>query len=379
MKRKSKLDIERFREMCVHMKDPRRSWGNKRHELVDILIVALLAVICGCEGWEEIRDYGRSKLEWMRTFLTLPHGIPSESTFRRVFMLIHPEALEAIYRQWVSAYVGNCCGKQTCIDGKSVRGVGKRGGETLHMVSAWVREDQITLGQIKTPAGSNEITVIPQLLESLDLYGSIVTIDAIGCQKDIAGFVREKEAHYILAVKGNQPTLAEEITEYFDWALNDPIERKHLSQHREIEFDHGRTTKWRIYATMNTVWFESKGDWADLTSFVMVECTRKTKDKETVQRRYYISSLEADAKYHHQRIRGHWHVENKLHWMLDVAFNEDHSLIHKGNAPQNLSLLSKMALALLRLDSSKNAGIARKRKIAGWDNHYALSIIYANL
>jgi len=379
MKRKSKLDIERLRELSVHLKDPRRRWGNKRHELVDILIVALLAIISGCEGWEEIRDYGRSKLEWMRTFLTLAHGIPSVSTFQRVFMLIHPEALEMVYRQWVSQYVGGCCGKQVCIDGKSVRGVGKRGDETLHMVSAWIREDEITLGQIKTPAKSNEITAIPQLLESLDLYGSIVTIDAIGCQIDIARKIRKKEAHYILAVKGNQPTLAEEIKEYFDWALDDPIEKQHLSQHKEIDFDHGRTTKWRIYSTINTVWFESKADWTGLTSFVMVECTRRRKDKETVQRRYYISSLEADAKYFHQRIRGHWHVENKLHWMLDVAFNEDRSPIHKGNAPQNLSLLSKMALTLLRLDSSKNAGIARKRKIAGWDNDFALSIIFTNL
>lgn len=375
MKRKKVLHIERLRELCKGLRDRRREWGNKRHELVDVLILALVAVICGCEGWDEIRDYGQTKEEWLRTFLTLPNGIPSESTFRRVINMIEPEALEGVYREWVRPYVGSCCGKQGCIDGKSVRGVGRRSGENLHMVSMWIQEDQITLGQVKTQEKSNEITAIPELIQSLDIYGSVITIDAMGCQRDITRVIREKEAHYILAVKDNQQNLADEIREYFDWAIDDPIEQKCLDQHKETTFDHGRTTKWHVYSTKNTVWFESSDDWAGLTSFVMVECRHKTEDKETVERRYYISSLDADAKYFHQRIRAHWHVENKLHWMLDVAFNEDHCTIHKGNAPENLSLLRKMALTMLRQDTSHHAGIARKRKLAGWNNDYALSII----
>ena len=228
---------------------------------------------------------------------------------------------------------------------------------------------------MKTAEKSNEIAAIPELIESLDIRGSTVSIDAAGCQREIAKHIQEKEAHYILAVKKNQPTLFEEIKEYFDWALEDPIEQNRLSRYTQSDFDHGKTTKWRVFSTKDTVWFESKKDWAGLVSFVMVECTRCVKGEERVQRRYYISSLETQAEYFHQLIRGHWHVENKLHWMLDVAFREDHCLIHAGNAPQNLSLLRKMALAMLRLDSSQKASIARKRKIAGWDNDYALSII----
>ena len=378
MKRKKVLRIQRLIRLCKGLKDPRRVWGNKRHDLTDILIVALLAIICGCEEWEEIRDYARTKMEWLRTFLSLKNGIPSESTFRRVFARINPEALEGIYRKWVYPYVGTCCGKQICIDGKTSRGVQKRSDTTLHMVSMWIREDQITLGQIKTAEKSNEITAIPQLIQSLDIRGSVVTTDAMGCQKEIAKCIQERGANYILAVKENHPTLYQEIKEYFDWALEDAIEQNHLSQYKQTSFDHGKVAKWRVFSTKDTVWFESKEDWAGLTSFVMVECMRTVKDKICMQRRYYISSLEADAEYFHQAIRGHWHVENKLHWMLDVAFHEDHCLVYEGNAPQNLSLLRKMALNMLRLDFSRKASISHKRKIAGWDNDYALSIISMN-
>jgi predicted transposase YbfD/YdcC len=265
--------------------------------------MALLAIICGCESWEEIRDYGRMKMDWLRTFLSLPNGIPSERTFGRVFARIDPEELEGVYRQWVSPYVGTCIGKQTCIDGKTSRGVQKRGEENLHMVSMWVREDQISLGQIKTGEKSNEITAIPELIQSLDIRGSDVTIDAMGCQREIAKCIREKEAHYILAVKENHPTLFEEIKEYFDWAVEDTTEQNRLSHYKHIDFSHGKTTKWRVFSTRDTVWFESKNDWAGLASFVMVESTRCVKGEERTQRRYYISSLEADAEYFHQRIQ----------------------------------------------------------------------------
>jgi predicted transposase YbfD/YdcC len=363
MKRKETLQIQRLISLSKHLKDPRRVWGNKRHELTDILIMTLLAVISGCEEWDDIRDYAQTKIEWLRTFLPLKNGIPSKSTFRRVFARINPEELEGIYRKWAYPYVGTCCGKQLCIDGKTLRGVQKRGDAALHMVSMWVREDQITLGQIKTAEKSNEITAIPQLIQSLDIQGGVVAIDAIGCQKEIAKCIREKEAHYILAVKENHPTLYQEIKAYFDWAIEDPIEQNQISQYKHIDFDHGKTSKWRVFSTKDTVWFESKGDWAGLVSFVMVECSRTVRGANCTQRRYYISSLETDAERFHQAIRGHWHVENKLHWMLDVAFHEDNCLIHQGNAPQNLSLLRKMALTMLRLDSSRNTSILRHLNI----------------
>ena len=375
MKRKKTLRMQRLLQLCRGLKDPRRVWGNKRHELTDILIIALLAIICGSEEWDEIRDYARTKIEWLGTFLSLKNGVPSKSTFRRVFARIDPVALETMYRKWVYPYVGTCCGKQICIDGKTSRGVQKRSDAALHMVSMWVREDQITLGQIKTAEKSNEITAIPQLIQSLDIRGSVVTIDAMGCQKEISKCIQDREASYILAVKENHPTLYQEIKEYFDWAREDAIERNRLSQYKQTDFGHGKTTKWCVFSTKDAVWFESKGDWAGLTSFVMVECVRTIGGQMRVQRRYYISSLEAEAEYFHQAIRGHWHVENKLHWMLDVAFHEDDCLIHDGHAPQNLSLLRKMALAMLKLDSSRKASIARKRKMAGWDNDFALSII----
>lgn len=375
MKRERHLAVKPLIKLCKGIEDPRRRWGNKRHELTTILIIALLGILCGCETWEEIRDYGNRKRRWLRTFLALPNGIPSESTFQRVFARIRPEALESVYRAWVKPYVGNCVSKQICVDGKTVCGVERRSDARLHMVSAWVREDNITLGQLQTAEKSNEITAIPQLLESLDIRGGTVTIDAMGCQKEIARTIRNKEAQYVLAVKENQPTLHAEIKEYFDWAMTDAVEKHHLSQFRQRSVDHGRTTRWHVVSTTDTVWFEPSAAWAGLRSFVMVECTWADNEKRHTQRRYYISSLDTDAAVFHRYIRGHWSIENQLHWVLDVAFHEDACAVHKGFAPQNLALLRKFSIAMLKAETSVKASIARKRKIAGWDDDYAFCLI----
>lgn len=374
MNRKDQISMKTLLGLCKRIEDPRRRWGNKRHELTDVLVIALLAIICNCENWEEIRDYGRTKREWLRTFLPLSGGIPSESTFRRVFAMLLPESLEQVYRQWVMPYIGSCLGKQICIDGKTNCGVRKRSNRTLHMVSAWVREDGLSLGQVRTEEKSNEITAIPALLDTLSIAGGVVTIDAMGCQKEIAARIVQGEEQYVLAVKENHPTLYAEMKEYFDWAGEDPIEQRHLSEYKETVFDHGRTTKWHVTSTTDTVWFEDKGDWPGLRSFVRVACVRDEKGQQQRLERFYISSLQADASAYHRYIRGHWSIENQLHWMLDVAFHEDQSLVNEGHAPQNLSLLRKMALFLLKADSSVNASIARKRKIAGWDNAFAFSL-----
>jgi len=375
MERSKHLTIKRLKGICKRLDDPRRPWGNKRHELIDVIVIVLLGIICGCETWQDIRDYGTVKRKWLRSFLKLPNGIPSEATFRRLIATIRAESLERIYREWVRPYVGGCYGKQVCIDGKSVRGTNRRGAMKLHMISMWVREDGISLGQIKTEEKSNEITAIPQLLDSVDIRGSIVTIDAMGCQREIAKNIIEKEANYVLAVKKNQPTLHDEITEYFQWALQDEIEGQRLDRYMEKSFDHGKNITWKLYSTKDTVWFESKHEWASLRTFFMIERIGKTRDEITIERAFYISSLEADAKDFLRYARGHWSVENQLHWMLDVAFREDACLIHQANAPQNLALFRKMALTLIKQDTTYKASVRRKQKMAGWDNDYALSII----
>lgn len=376
MKRRAYVTVKTLMGLCRQIEDPRRRWGNKRHELTDILIIALLAIVCGCESWEEIRDYGRTKKGWLETFLPLTGGIPSESTFRRVFAMLKPESLEKVYRQWVLPYIGSCLGKQICVDGKASCGVRKRSNAMLHMVSAWVQEDGLSLGQVKTEEKSNEITAIPALLKTLSISGSVVSIDAMGCQKEIAARIIRGEAHYVLAVKENHPTLYTEIKEYFDWACADCVEEKHLSRYHETNLEHGRITKWQVTSTKDTLWFENKGAWAGLRSFVRVTCSREDQGRRQTFQRFYISSLETDAAQFHRYIRNHWSIENQLHWMLDVAFHEDQCLVNEGHAPQNLSLLRKIALFLLKTDTSVNASIARKRKIAGWDNDFAFRLLH---
>lgn len=241
MKRREQLTITRLVNLSGRIEDPRRRFGNRRHEMVDILVVALLAIVCGCETWKDIWLYGKQKKEWLSTFLGLCNGIPSVSTFRRTFLWLKPEALEDVYRQWVRPYVGSCQGKQVCLDGKTVCGVGRYGEAKLHMVSAWVREDGITIGQVSTDEKSNEITAIPKLIEQLDIRGGTVTIDAMGCQKAITEAVITGDGQYVFAVKKNQPTLYEEVEEYFRWAINDEIEQHHLSQHSHTDFGHGKS------------------------------------------------------------------------------------------------------------------------------------------
>ena len=376
MRKKEYLSLQRLTDCLKEVEDPRRNSGNFMHRLIDILVIALLAMICGCETWDEIEDYGNTKLEWLKTYLPLKNAIPSADTFRRLFERIKPMQLEKAYREWVEPYVGSCLNKQISVDGKTMRGATGGCGEgfRLHMVSAWVREDGITLGQIKVDDKSNEITAIPQLLESLDISGGTVSIDAMGCQRAIAQVITEREANYVLAVKMNQPTLYQEISEYFTWAVQDAIESKHLSRYEVREKDHGRISTWVVTATQEVSWFESKQDWAFLRTMIMVQ--RKTMKGENVshETQYYISSLAETATAFHRLIRGHWSVENQLHWVMDVSFREDDSLIHKDHSPQNLSLIRKIALAILKKDTSRKASLRRKQNIAGWDDSFLASL-----
>lgn len=377
MERKEKLTLEELIGIIEEeIDEPRQEGGNLQHKLVDILVIVLVGVICGCEQWIEIEDFAHHKEEWLREFLELPNGIPSDDTYRRVMERIKPNQLEAAYRRWVLPYVGNCLGKHVAVDGKTVRGASSGGRENkLHIVSAWVREDGVTLGQLHTEEKSNEITAIPELLDSLDIRGAAVTIDAMGCQTEIARKIVDAQANYVLAVKRNQPSLYEAIEEYFRWAENDPTEKQNLLQYNEYDGEHGRHVHWTVEVTHDADWYESKKEWKQLSSMIRVTRKREQHGSTSLERAYYISSAQYEAKRFAELIRGHWSIENNLHWQLDVQFNEDSSHIHKDHSPENLAVLRKIAKTLLQADSSFNASIRRKQRRALLLHDYLVDIL----
>ena len=379
MKKRELLTITRLIELCEEeIEDPRREGYNQQHKLVDILVIVLLAAISGCDDWLGVEDYGIAKEKWLRTFLELPNGMPSDDTYRRVFERIDPKQLERVYREWVMPYIGGCCGKQIAIDGKTICAASNaqenRRKSKIHIVSAWVREDGISLGQVRISEKSNEIRAIPELLDSLDIYGSTVTIDAMGCQTAIAEKIIAGKANYVLAVKNNQPTLYEEIKEYFDWAKTDSIERKSIDTYTSCSSEHDRIVRRSIAVTNEVQWYESKKDWKNLTSFICV--TRHTERDGTVseETQYYISSAGWSALRFAELIQGHWSIENSLHWSLDVVFHEDSSQIRKDHSPENLSIVRKIAKAMLQHEPSK-LSIPRKMRRAAMIDEFAASVI----
>jgi predicted transposase YbfD/YdcC len=356
--------------------DPRRE-RTKRHQLVDILVIAVCATICAAETWEEIAEFGRAKETWFRKFLALPHGIPSHDTFRRVFLRLNPKQFQESFLVWVRSVVSLTGGELISIDGKQVRGARTRDGkEGLRMVSAWASESRLVLGQVKTAEKSNEITAIPILLELLELKGCIVTIDAMGCQTKIAAQIISQEADYVLSLKGNQGLLHEEVAEYFAWAEGIKFKDLEYDYCATLEKDHGRIEERRCWVTEDTEWFTEKAKWAGLRSFIMVEAEREVVGQATtVERRYFISSLAANAEQSLRAVRGHWGVENSLHWVLDVAFREDGCRTRTGHAPENLATLRHIAVNLLKQERSCQLGIKSKRLKAGWDESYMLKVL----
>lgn len=379
MKKRELLSIERLIELCEEeIEDPRREGYNQQHKLVDIFVIVLLALISGSEDWLGIEDYGVAKEKWLRTFLELPNGIPSDDTYRRVFERIDPAQLERVYREWVMPYIGGCCGKQIAVDGKTICAASNAGvniGKSkIHIVSAWVREDGISLGQVRTGEKSNEITAIPELLDSLDIYGSTVTIDAIGCQTAIAEKITEKQANYVLAVKNNQPTLLEEMKEYFEWAASDPIEKNNLDIYSLCDGEHDRIVSRTVEVTKEIGWYESKKNWKQLSSFIRVTRRSERNGVTSKEIEYFISSAAWSAQRFAELIRGHWSIENVLHWSLDVVFHEDDVQIHTDHSPENLSIVRKMAKAMLQHEPSK-LSIPRKMRRAAMIDEYAASVI----
>ena len=377
------LSLDRIMELFEEIPDPRRPGGNIQHKLVDLLVIILLGVICGCETWIEIEDYAHAKYEWLKTILELPGGVPSNDTYRRLMTRMLPQRLEEAYRQWVLPYVGGCIGKHIAIDGKTICTASNyrlSNEETpegkLHIISAWVREDGISLGQIKTDEKSNEITAIPKMLDTLDVKGAVVTIDAMGCQVDIAEKIIDREANYLLALKKNQLNLYESVVEYFKWARTEPIEKKQLKEYSYEEHEHGRHVYRTVEVCNDVSWIETVREWKRLSSIVCVTRKGEREGRQTEETAYYISSREWEADEVAKHIQGHWTIENNLHWSLDAAFNEDSSKIHLGYSAENLSVIRKIAQKLLKAETTfKGGSIHRKARRAALLNDYAEKVL----
>lgn len=377
------LSLDRIMELFEEIPDPRRPGGNIQHKLVDLLVIILLGVICGCETWIEIEDYAHAKYEWLKTILELPGGVPSNDTYRRLMTRMLPQRLEEAYRQWVLPYVGGCIGKHIAIDGKTICTASNyrlSNEETpegkLHIISAWVREDGISLGQIKTDEKSNEITAIPKMLDTLDVKGAVVTIDAMGCQVDIAEKIIDREANYLLALKKNQLNLYESVEEYFKWARTEPIEKKQLKEYSYEEHEHGRHVYRTVEVCNDVSWIETVREWKRLSSIVCVTRKGEREGRQTEETAYYISSREWEADEVAKHIQGHWTIENNLHWSLDVAFNEDSSKIHLGYSAENLSVIRKIAQKLLKAETTfKGGSIRRKARRVALLNDYAEKVL----
>ena len=357
--------------------DPRVA-RTRVHRLEDILAIALLAAINGADGWEEMADFAGVREAWLRGFLELPGGLPCADTYRRVFEAIDPAALGACLAAMTAGLTSDLTGKVVAIDGKTMRrSFDKRSGmSALHVVSAWVSDQGISLGQIATEEKSNEITAIPELLKTIDVKGAIVTIDAMGCQKKIAASIVEAEADYALALKENHPTLRTEVEGVFAAAEAEEAGTKRVKSISVRSEGHGRKEVRRVSVSQDVAALSEGKEWASLRSVVMVERTRTVGDTTSTETAYYLSSLRVGPKAMERVIRSHWSIENSLHWVLDVVFREDSSRVRSRGGATNLAALRKLALVLLRLEQSKpGKSVARKRKLAGWEPDYAFDIL----
>jgi len=366
--------IDHFSEV----EEPRAD--NKRHLLLDIIIIAICAAICDANEWTDVQLFGEAKEEWFRSFLELPHGIPSHDTFGRVFAQIDAEQFQECFREWIGAVEERTQGQIIALDGKQLRRSHDKtiGKKAIYMVSAWASENSLVLGQRKVDEKSNEITAIPKLLEQLEVSGCIVTTDAMGCQTKIAEKVIENDADYVFVVKENQPRLLEAIRGLYD--DDDEMRWVDCEHHKTVDKGHGRTEIRQCWTTSDSDYLKyitSLAEWPGLQSIAVIEAERRTSEGTTVQRRYLISSLESDAKRLLHAARTYWGIENKLHWVLDLAFREDDSRLRKGDGPQNMAVLRHIALNLLRLEDTAGISVRAKRKKAGWDNNYLLKVLLA--
>lgn len=361
------------------IEDPRVN-RTRDHKLIDILVIGLCAMLTIGENFTDMETLGKGKYDWFKTFLELPNGIPSHDTFNRVFSAIDPDHFLQCFVRWVKNMCSSLQDEVVAIDGKALRSALNKGEKLPYIVSAWAVENGLVLGQVKVDEKSNEITAIPKLLEVLEIEGCIVTIDAMGCQKEIAGNIKDAGADYVLALKGNHAVVHSEMREYFDDVIpagsdkNTPLPDG-MDFYETVEKDHGRVETRRYWQTNDIDWFADKKLWAGLKSVGLVESIREVNDQVSSERRLYLSSLEVDARRFGQAVRGHWGVENPLHWSLDVTFGEDQSRARTKYADQNLATLRRIALNILKKDDTRKLPIRRKRMVAIMDDNYLKALI----
>lgn len=371
-----------------HLPDPRVN-RTKDHDLIDVLVIAICTLLCGGETFNDMEDFGHAKRDWFQTFLSLRNGIPSHDTFNRVFAALDPKGFLDCFLRWTQSVRQAVPQEIVALDGKALRRALDQDQSVQYIVSAWAESNGLVLGQLKVADKSNEITAVPELLRVLELTGCIVTLDAMGCQKKIAKEIVEADADYVLALKGNQEVVHEEVKSFLDAALEEKNrkrpqgavgskEAETLKTLATVEKDHGRIETRKYYQSDCLAWFADKEKWEGLASIGMVESTREINGKITLERRYYLSSLKLDVVTFARAVRGHWGVENKLHWVMDVCFREDQSRAREGHAAENLATLRRLALNLLKRDKSKKRGIRGKMLNAGWDHPYLLKLLCVN-
>jgi predicted transposase YbfD/YdcC len=366
------LTIQKY--FCT-LKDPRRQ-RRRKHLLLDIVAIVICGIICGCNDWQQIETFARSRKDWLKRFLRLPAGIPSHDTFERVFDLLDPQAFQTCFRDWMKALHDALGLSQIAIDGKTLCGSAANGLKALHLVSAWATANCLSLGQIAVAEKSNEIPAIPKLLELLDVHGALVTIDAMGCQKEIAAKVVEGGGDYVLTVKDNQPTLLSNIQKCFDKALAQDFVGIQYDAFQTEERGHGREEV-RSYHILTDPELPGKEEWTGLKviGICYSECTRDGKTSSEV--RYFIGSRKAKAKVYGQSLRNHWRIENNLHWQLDVCFAEDKNRVGKRHGAENLALVRRLALSLLKQHADKRS-IACKRLLAALDPAFLQEVLCGN-
>lgn len=358
--------------------DPRRKTMNLRHKFIDILVIAICAIICGADSWVAVETFGKAKEDWFRSFLELPSGIPSHDTFNDVFRKLASKKFEACFISWTESISELFEGEIVSIDGKTLRRShdARYDKKAIHMVSAWASTNSLVLGQVKTDEKSNEITAIPELLRSLELKGCLITIDAMGCQKKITEVIIEQEADYLLAVKDNQPTLYQAVQDYFVQVHHAVFEGYDIDFAETFDKGHGRIESRRCWVGYDAIPnIDGSENWKGLQTVVMVESERTVKEKTTIEHRYYISSAENTAKSLLSASREHWGIETSLHWRLDIAFREDESRIRKGNGAENFAILRHVALNLLNKEDTAKLGMKNKRLKAGWDVSYLEKVL----
>lgn len=357
--------------------DPRLD-RKKLHSLTAILVISICAAICGAEEWTEIELFGKSKRKWFKTFLDLPNGIPSHDTFARVFARLDPVEFQKCFISWLDYLKNSVDSDIISIDGKTLRNSFDKASSkaAIHMVSAWSSNNGCVLAQTKVDEKSNEITAVPKLLELLDLADCVVTMDAMGCQKEHAAKIIEKGGDYLLALKGNQSGFHQEVIEYCKDAVESNFDSVQQNKIKTTEKGHGRIETRHYHLITDLSWSKKAEQWAGIKAVGAVKAFRKIDGKETSETRFYCTSLD-DVKAFAKAVRNHWNVENQLHWVLDVAFREDKCRIRKDNAPENFAILRHIALNLLKKEKSIKNGIKSKRLNAGWDEEYLFKVLTA--